>query len=257
MPTGAGRIEKSTLLRLHPDKRPLMDSFGSVIGKGGDAAVKSRISRDDSYRWLVALGQRQATLVGHVEAILRKWEAIVRSLGAKMEEVRLALVEVEQQLRTAMAALTNRDASYREAEDDYRMARVLADENWVATELRDEERTRLLENPVGLVYARVRQTLTALPLSDPLELRHHVRGEVVPGVADDANLPIPEALWTTGRGAVVRCHCAFLSPKYFLLCNAPLHPCATPHRLPKCRMPRARPMTMLNTQFSVYRNVVA
>lgn len=191
-PSGAGRLEKSSLAKIHPDK-VLKDAFGAVIGSEKQHGP-ARINRDQTYRWLVALGQRQAALVGHVEALLRKWEAIVRAILAKQEEVRAAIAELDRQIASASSHLVHLDALRREAEDDYRMARVLADEDWGRTELQDEERRRLLENPVALVYARVRQTVTSLTLPDPLALRFRTRGEIVPGVAEDADLPIPEAL---------------------------------------------------------------
>ena len=99
------------------------------------------------------------------------------------------------------------DAERREAEDDYRMALVLADEDWQRVEAIDEERSRLLQAPLAVVYTRVRQTPIAQPLPDPAFLVHREDGDLVPGCGEDEEAEIPDeldpfvdALWEVPMG---------------------------------------------------------
>ena len=161
--------------------------------ENADGAPEIRKVKRNEQSALYATGRVMVDEIRLLESLRHAITIIRRRRQMQLARQQSALAKLESELPAAHKTLNNLDASRQEALGDQAVAKRVLAEHWAAIEQAWAERRRILENHMGLYYARVRETPLSLTLPDPLDLRYSDADDLVPGCASETTR-IPAAL---------------------------------------------------------------
>jgi len=147
------------------------------------------------YHALFHAGQILARQIAAMEGRYGGIEDRLETLLRERVQIEDLLDQLTAEIELAGQALRGEDGVRVERLGDYGVAQALVRDDWSRVYRTDQERTRILTHGLkGLYYVRVRQTPISAALADPLELRHGVSGDQVPGCDWTSEVDVPEAL---------------------------------------------------------------
>lgn len=152
----------------------------------------------DPKRRFEALFQAGQILTRQIAWMEDRYQRLEDELEARLRErIRLEgeLDRLADRIEAAARRLAGLDAKRLELLSDYGIAQALSREDWAAVYARDRARSRILTQELrGLYYVRELETPVALPVAEPLALRHGTARDLVPGCDWDTEVDVPAAL---------------------------------------------------------------
>ncbi len=142
---------------------------------------------------LYATGRVMVDEIRLLESLRQALIVVRRRRQLQLARQQDQLAKLEEQIPVARKTLDNLEPKRQETLGDQAVAKRLLAEHWAAIEAAWAERRRVLENHLGLYYARVRETPLSLTPPDPLDLRYADADDIVPGCSG-ATTDIPAAL---------------------------------------------------------------
>jgi hypothetical protein len=174
-----------------PDAKPIAKPGGVLEPTPTGSTAPPVLHTDHSA--LFATGKVMTHEIRQLDTLRHALTTLRRNRQFGLAQRKTALGVIEARLPAEHDKLKNLDASRQEALGDHAVARRVLAEHWAAIEQAWAERRRILENHMGLYYARVRETPLSLTLPDPLDLRYTDADDIVPGCASETT-QIPAAL---------------------------------------------------------------
>lgn len=161
----------------------------------GDAETDKQNGIQARYEALFKAGQLLVKQIAFVEARYGRIEALLEGKLRKGIRLEANIDKLAALIEKATKDLQSLDKRRVERLGDYGVAQRLVEEDWQSVFEAGQARAAILTRGLrGLYYIRVQEAPLSLPLADPLPLRHHAPGDIVPGCDTDEDAELPEEL---------------------------------------------------------------